>query len=962
MRMLRIRLVPILVLLLLMSPALPLADFSQLSEEATVLQVPANLEGYDLYLDEPGDSGGEGAITTMEPAGAHKEASVLSGVEFRSTDMISDLTVFGEGSNSLIRLSIYMQFKGSEGSTADITFTLNSVGGPTYTETKSLDDPCNSGLFNSDCSWTVNEVFFDVPADGFVVAKGAQLRLQIDGSASCEGQSGGIGQSGECEVSVAYGDVEQTDGFSRLELKANALADSSVKVHATGSMWVDEEQLEWSPNHRPDFRTIQFSVDVRDAFGRDDIQSVSLILTTPSGTNTVFDKEFEEDDLRLDNNGLVGNYTWTYEAGIAAGHYTLQLQITDVQAHTVLYNHQGIDFMEHGVYLSLPVDQPDVVLIAPGQVTSVEFMVEHTGAAGIEMNVVFELFTSLPSTWSDPIWDQPAGYTLESGGSFARPILSIEAPDSDLSTAPERIEVWARAYAENDEGISAEVAIEKIVLDVEEVGVFAPPRMGVFEDADHQRQIADSTRLEAYDPAISHYIDSESVGEFYIDLFNAGFDNDNYRLKVEDIPDGWQYVFYNNETGAELTTEGIHAITPEVSSHGILSLVVKIYPPSSRDDLDIGLVTIRCASTGDSALNSVISFTVHRTFGILAQVLQDSDGQEIGRVVADPGDTVSYSIRVTDSTDSTSQNTWRVKSPGTLDKNTDVNPAYGTWDYSIVDDNDSAVVALRLSSGQSSDIVITIEMRDQVTAGNHTLFLRVTEENVEENARYFDLPLIIEINEDVRAGRLNVERLTALSAFLPNQAQDVEFRIENENNVPLDVVITASDIPAGWAAKLSTTSSSSGRDFVILEIGAFSTKEFTMSMVAPDDIVAGKDVKVQFEITPMDDEEPYAEKYTQRPIFLFSTSCEGAPCLINAAMDFQNPQTQALYVGILLVGGLALYRRGKSSGSSEKGWNEDDYGVDEDDVEMELEEIPEPIMSDQDLDDDLELLDELEDL
>ena len=959
--MFRTRLVPILVFLLFLSPALPIADYSDLSEEAIARHVPANLEGYDLYLDEPSDSGGDGAITTMEPSGAHKEASVLSGVEFRSTDMISDLTIFGEGSNFYVQLSIYMQFKGSEGSSADITFTLNSVGGPTYTETKNLDDPCSSGILNSDCSWTVNEVFFDVPDDGFVVAKGAQLRLEIEGSASCEGQSGSIGQ-GDCEILVAFGDVEQTDGFSRLEMKANALSDSSVKVHATGSLWVDDEQLEWSPNHRPDFRTIQFSVDVRDAFGRDDIQSVSLILTTPSGTNTIFDKEFEEDDLRLDNNGLVGNYTWTYDAGIPAGHYALQLEIVDVQAHTVLYNHQGIDFLEHGVYLSLPVEQPDVVLIAPGQLTTIEFMVEHTGAAGIEINVVFELFTSLPSTWSEADWGQPAGYTLSTGGSFARPILRIEAPDGDLSTAPERIEVWARAYADNDEGISAEVAIEKIVLDVEEVGVFAPPRMGVFEDQEHQRQIADSTRPDAYDPAISHYIDSESVGEFYIDIFNAGFDNDNYRLKVEDIPDGWQYVFYNNETGVELTTEGINALTPDISSHEILSLVLKIYPPLSRDDLDIGLVSIRVASTGDSELNSVVSFTVHRTFGILAEVLQDSDGQEIGRVVADPGETISFSIRVTDSTNSTNQNTWRVKSPGSLDKNTDVDPAYGTWNYSILDDNDSAVVALRLISGQSSDIIVTIDMRDQVTAGNHTLYLRITEENVEEDARYFDLPLIIEINEDVRAGRLNVERLTALSAFLPNQAQDIEFRIENDNNVPLDVVITASDIPAGWGAKLSTTSSSSGRDFVILEIEAFSTKEFTMTMIAPADVVAGSDVKVQMEITPMDDEEPYAEKYTQRPIFIFSTTCEGLPCLINAATDFQSPQTKALYAGILLVGGLALYRRGKSSSSNDDKWGDGDVVFEEDGFGMELEELPEPVMSDEDLDDDLELLDELEDL
>ena len=136
----------------------------------------------------------------------------------------------------------------------------------------------------------------------------------------------------------------------RLSLKANALADSSVKVHAPGGIWTDAEQLEWSPNHRPEFRTIQFSVDVRDAFGRDDINSVNLVLYTPSGSDDVFTKEMDE-DLRLDNNGLVGNYTWTYDAGIAAGKYNLTLEITDVQGHVVVFRHVGIEFMEYGMYL-----------------------------------------------------------------------------------------------------------------------------------------------------------------------------------------------------------------------------------------------------------------------------------------------------------------------------------------------------------------------------------------------------------------------------------------------------------------------------------------------------------------------------------------------------------------------------------------------------------------------------------
>mgnify|MGYP000293604970 CR=1 FL=1 len=96
--------------------------------------------------------------------------------------MISDLKVYGQGSATEIQLYIYLQFKGPQESTADLTFTLNSVGGPTYTETVQLDNPCNSGIINNDCAWALNEVFFDVPEDGFTIEKGQQLRLQIDGS------------------------------------------------------------------------------------------------------------------------------------------------------------------------------------------------------------------------------------------------------------------------------------------------------------------------------------------------------------------------------------------------------------------------------------------------------------------------------------------------------------------------------------------------------------------------------------------------------------------------------------------------------------------------------------------------------------------------------------------------------------------------------------------------------------
>ncbi len=932
------------------------------------MQVPANLQNYNLYLDEEGVSGGDGAITTIEPEGSNKIASILSGVEFRSDDLIGDLTLYGEGSASEVKLFVYLQFKGQEGSTADLTYTLNSVGGPTYTVTDQLTSPCQDSVIpgSSGCVWTINEIAFDVPEDGFLVEKGSQLRLQIDGSASCEGQ-GGIGQGGDCDVEIQYGDLDNTNSFSRLSVKANALADSSVKVHASGGIWTDAEQLEWSPNHRPEFRTIQFSVDVRDAFGRDDINSVNLVLTTPSGTNTVFDKEFEDDDLRLDNNGLVGNYTWTYAAGIAAGHYNLSLEVTDVQGHVVVYRHVGIDFMEYGMYLSLPVEQADSVLIAPGQVSSVEFMVEHTGSAGIQMDVEFELFTSLPSTWADPMWDQPAGYSLAGGGSFKIATLSIEAPDGDLSTAPDRIEVWARGFVENEDNIREEAVIEKIVLDVEEVGVFAPPRMNVYEDEEHQIQIADSNRPEAFDETLSHYIDSDMAipGEpFYLDLFNAGFDTDTYRLKVDETPSSsWTYTFFDNDTGSELTTEGPYAITPDIGSHETMSLILKIYPPTNRDDVDIGMFTIICFSAGDDEMSSMVSFTVHRTFGILAEVKSDSDGQEIGSVgPVEPGSTVSFDVRITDSTDEGVENTWRIISPDKLDKNTNEDtgdPSYGTWDYTIKGDNGEELVAIQLSPDTFADITVTIDMRDQVLAGNHTLYLRVTEEVSEGDPRYFDLPLHIEVEEEVKPGRIFVERITELTPFLPGAQQDYEFSVENSNNVVLDVIISAQTLPSGWSATFSKSGSTQEGNTILLEIEPFSTQEFTMILTASEDIVAGKEAIVVLSVEPLDDEVS-TNQLKQTPQFQFTTSCEGIDCIVNAATDFENPQTIGLYVGILLVVFLAVYRRGQTSAREVSMWEEEELEMES--ISDNLADIPDAVSEEEEFEDDLELLEDLEDL
>ena len=212
----------------------------------------AGLENYRLYLDaENSSAGGDGHITTIEPSGSQEELSALSGIEFRSSEMISDLTIYGEGSdNDQIQLTIYMRFRGQQGSTGDVAFSLKAGDSQIGSENIDLDDPCTSTL-QQNCAWTSSEVFFDISSNGVTVPNGKSLKLVIDGQASCEGQGGSgnpFGGGNECDIEIAFGDLDSTDGYSRLEVMANALSASSVKVHTPGSAWGDPETLTWAPN------------------------------------------------------------------------------------------------------------------------------------------------------------------------------------------------------------------------------------------------------------------------------------------------------------------------------------------------------------------------------------------------------------------------------------------------------------------------------------------------------------------------------------------------------------------------------------------------------------------------------------------------------------------------------------------------------------------------------------------
>jgi hypothetical protein len=954
-----------------MVPPSPLeAPVEVLEDDNVVSMVSVPQQTYELYLDAPNsETGGQGSITTLEPNAGQEEGSAIDGLEFRSVEMISDLYVNGSGSSNTARLSVYIQFRGTDGSTADVTFSLKAGDSQIASESRELEDPCSPNPFGGGCSWTVIEVEFDIGSNGFMVPKGKQLKIRIDAQATCEGGGGGIGQT-DCAVDIAFGKMESSGGFSRLQVMTNALSGSSVRVHSChaeyGCNWNDAQKTEWSPNHRPAFREMQFSVEVRDAFGRDDIEEVNLIMDTPNGANSVFDYNFDDDDFKLDNNGLVGNFTYTYEAGIDDGEYPVRLEVEDVQGHAVIFEHPGITMLEHDVYLTLPPNQPDVVLFAPGASVQVEFLVEHTGSTSSKIDVIFDLETNLPSSWSDPIWSAPSStYTLNTGGSSVLPELQINVPEGDLDNAPDSLEIEARVYAKNDDGPDEEVAVRTITLDFEEVDVFAPPRLYVYEDDEHQKQIADSTRPEAYDETLSHYVDASEVGDFYLDVFNTGFQTDAFKIRVLDQPDDWQYRFYDNDTGVELIEEGIYSITPDIGSTQILTIRMEVYPPADRDGVNIGLFRLSVVSKEDSELRTDVGFTVHRTFGILVEVLSDSDGigedNPLGQVGPVRGDsTVFYNLRITDSSNEGSGvTTWRIVNPRDVEANGENNPKYTAWDYVISNGSNTNLVAVNLAPDEYSDMKLEITLRGQVEAGVHTIYTRIIEEGVDvEDARYFDLPVKVVIDEEVVPGRIEITDKTEKSRFAPSEEKNLEYRISNQNNIPLDVVIRL-DQPDGWDGAIRATSSQLGSDFLILNLPAYSSKDFSVTMIAPANLKDSEEVQFEFKVTPMDNETPYEEDYLQKFSFSYMTECSGISCLFRELVN-PEPQTMVFYV---LLGALVLYaarRGGRSSGEFYDDY-EKDSPLPEVSPELEEDDLPPPVTYTDD-DDDLELLDELEDL
>ncbi len=929
-----------------------------------------DLKLYTLYLAEANSSsGGDGYITTRVPeSGGQSTASALeSTIEFSTGDLMSALMINGRpkhGSSSgqfYIPVQLFVRAQGPSNSQVTWDITVSANGNTVGSESWEAD-ACNPGITNS-CNFDheLFEVILDDDEDGFEVEDGKEFTVEISAEMTgCESSGGPFGSS--CEAEVAWNEIDgESNRYSQLEVESNAIAESEVILQRDGAELADGVELEWYPNDVLADRTMQFSFDVKSAFGRDDMDSVRLLMRDPDGNYRV-DHEVSSDDdgIRDTSQGIFGAYTWTYPSGLPSGEYSVELEITDVQGNAFLVEHDPVEMKQWGVAINHREDRT-VEYVAPSETTPVPLQLVHRGDSTKSMTVELELLTNLGSAWLVE-FDSPGGYTLNSGGDILNPILTITAPD-DLTGTPDKIEIRAVAEA-TIEGVQTVVHQDLLTLDLEKLEVYQPPDVSVW-DEDHEVPIANSSRPGDIDETIPRYVEDNQFTTFLLEIFNTGFDTDTFRVDVLKRSKTIIQI-YDNDTGERILEDdgdGTFHI-PSLERHSTQVLRFNVKPSADREDPDIGMLELEVISTGNASLRTTVEFTIQRTFGIRAEVSQDCDGTPLGHIqvslcssLSDPE--VNLRARITNSmTSGASASQWRIINPASLAENTDRNAAYGQWNYRILDENGSALPTVSLGPGDYTEIFVVVTLTNQVVVGNHTVYLRIIEETSDSNPRYFDLPMVFEVDAD--EPDLEIVQVTSNRKLAPGEDYDFQLKVRNKGNSPLIVLLDAEAVGAtGWTVDIGGPTGSR-----LIELDAFEEVTFHLEVSVPASANNGDQVVVTVTAEPHDTDQSWPEDFTAEEMV---TLVVGIDAIFDRLLnEITNPRASTLIVmvvAILLVFGGIQSRMNRRKWAAHLALLEAMQDEEEDDEDRgEDEDIPAPVTEEEEPDemvyddDDIELI------
>ncbi len=874
------------------------APVTYLSNEAPKVMesTPSNqIETYSLYL-----STGNNLSTVLPDEGGQLESSALdTTVEFTTGDLMQSLVVVGnkrqnsDGSSQYyVPLNIFLKAEGPQNSIVTWTFSIKS-GGSTVA-TGELENEACSGFGGCDYEHEAIDIYISgqTSTNSFSVSESDELVLAIRAEMSGCGDGGFFN---DCEANVAFNQISGDSRSSLIDISTNAVSDTVFFVQRPGDEFIDGAVTDWYPNDVITDREMQFSFDVKSAFGRKDIESVELRLRNTERNQIILQRDLnpESQDIEWTTEGMFGRVKWTYQSGLESGAYEAELRVSDVQSNTFTITHETLTMNEFGVSLKHSEDR-SVEYIAPGAITPVPLQLIHRGDATLSMNVELQLLTTLGSDWLVE-FDSPGGYTMNSGGTILSPIMTITAP-LDLSFVPPKIRI--RAIGDAEVGGSFESVSDTLVLDIEKLQVYQPPSVALW-DYEKETLIANSS-IPQIDSGVPRYVENGEFNPFLMEVFNSGFTSDSFRIDVLERSKAIIQLF-DNDTGQRILEDDDDGTfhTKALDRHNTQSIRLSIKPSGDRSDPDIGLIRLEVASLNNSSLKTIVEFTIQRTFGIRAEVSQDCDGVPLGFI--ETGDCTSNSmrIRITNSLsgESGQATSWLIINPASLSENTDRNQAYGIWTYNIIDSAGANAPKVTLGPDDFIEIFMTIEMTSQVVQGNHTVYLRVKEDvtSGEDEARYFDLAITLNVKAD--DPQLELVQVTSNRGIAPGDEYAYQIKVKNKGNSPQTVLLSANVDEQGWSVEVEGPSGSP-----LVEIAPFEELTFRIRVTSPSDANNGDRVPVRVEASPFATDKAWPEEYTAKLTLTMVVDISSViDLLMNEVMHPRGSTIVVLGIALLLL-------------------------------------------------------------
>ncbi len=236
---------------------------------------------------------------------------------------------------------------------------------------------------------------------------------------------------------------------------------------------------------------------------------------------------------------------------------------------------------------------------------------------------------------------------------------------------------------------------------------------------------------------------------------------------------------------------------------------------------------------------------------------------------------------------------WQIINPASLQENTDRLAAYGQWEYRILDQNGSAVPKVSLGPGDFTEVFVVVTLTDQVIVGNHTVYLRIREDTTDSNPRYFDLPMVFEVDAD--EPDLTIVQVTSNRKLAPGGLYYFQFEVRNKGNSPLIVLLDAEvEGAAGWNVDIGGPTGSR-----LIELDAFEEVTFILEVSVPSSANNGDTAKITITAEPHDTEQSWPDEFTAEKNLNMVVGIDGI--FDRLTNEVTNPRASTLIVMVVAI-------------------------------------------------------------